>query len=377
MRLRISRPVSTALLALCVLIGCGGSSPPASGGEFLYVPDAASNNISAYSINVGTGALTPVPGSPFAADTQPGAAVVTPAGKYLFVGNAVSNNVSAYAINSSSGALTAVGGSPFAGPANISSVATASSGQFLYVAGRFSGSISAYSINSSSGALALISGSPFAAGAYAQSISVDPSGKFLYVTDNGFLRIYGFAINPTTGVLTPVAGSPFAVPPGVNPIAAAIDPLNRFLYVIDAANNLPTAPFNQILVYGINTTSGVLTAVTGSPFSSGTNEALAGVAAEPSGKFVYVTNYASVLSFAVNAAGTFTPGMGSPFNSSFSQVNAAVDPSGKYLYVINPYSASSISAYTINGTTGSLTPLPGSPFAAGNASSGIAIALTH
>ena len=73
-----------------------------------------SSNVSAYTINATTGALTPVPGSPFEAGLRPFSVVVDPTGKFAYVANYGSNNVSAYTINAATGALTPVPGSPFA-----------------------------------------------------------------------------------------------------------------------------------------------------------------------------------------------------------------------------------------------------------------------
>jgi 6-phosphogluconolactonase (cycloisomerase 2 family) len=42
-----------------------------STGEFVYVVNFNSNNVSAYTIDASTGALTPVVGSPFAAGQEP------------------------------------------------------------------------------------------------------------------------------------------------------------------------------------------------------------------------------------------------------------------------------------------------------------------
>jgi hypothetical protein len=42
----------------------------------------------------------------------------------------------------------------------------------------------------------------------------------------------------------------------------------------------------------------------------------------------------------------------------------AVDPTGKFVYLASEYS-NDVSGYTINPTTGALTAISGSPFAAG------------
>jgi 6-phosphogluconolactonase len=86
--------------------------------QFVYTANETSNNISAYRIGA-NGALTPVPGSPFAAGTQPQSVVVDPTARFLYVASlGVSaiisgNNISAYSIDAN-GALTPVPGSPFA-----------------------------------------------------------------------------------------------------------------------------------------------------------------------------------------------------------------------------------------------------------------------
>jgi DNA-binding beta-propeller fold protein YncE len=85
-------------------------------GEFVYVANTEriSDNVSAYSIGK-NGALTPVPGSPFATGSFPTSVAVDPRGEFVYVTNTGigGNNVSAYSIGKN-GTLTPVPGSPFA-----------------------------------------------------------------------------------------------------------------------------------------------------------------------------------------------------------------------------------------------------------------------
>jgi YVTN family beta-propeller protein len=83
-------------------------------GGFVYVINASSNNISAYSIDPVTGALTAVSGSPFATGLGPFSLEVDPSGKYAYVADSQSNSVSAFSIDAGTGALTPIAGSPFA-----------------------------------------------------------------------------------------------------------------------------------------------------------------------------------------------------------------------------------------------------------------------
>ncbi|MGC2405347.1 MAG: beta-propeller fold lactonase family protein, partial [Candidatus Cybelea sp.] len=84
-------------------------------GKFAYVSNHDSDNVSAYTINAGSGALTPVTGSPFAAGSYLWDVAIDPTDKFVYVTNdgTSSNNVSAYTVDATSGALTPVVGSPF------------------------------------------------------------------------------------------------------------------------------------------------------------------------------------------------------------------------------------------------------------------------
>jgi hypothetical protein len=111
----------------------------------------------------GTGALTPVPNSPFPAGTVPFALVwngsLLSPGNLLYAIDSSDGTISGYSINSTNGVLTPVSGFPFS-IAGLS-MATDSFGQYLYVASPIG--IQAFAINISSGALTPSTGSPFAA----------------------------------------------------------------------------------------------------------------------------------------------------------------------------------------------------------------------
>src|SRR5258706_7872210 len=84
-------------------------------GKFAYIANNSSNNVSGYTIDATTGALTAIPGSPgspFAAGTHPFSVAVDPTGKFAYVANDGSNNVSGYTIDAATGALTTIPGSP-------------------------------------------------------------------------------------------------------------------------------------------------------------------------------------------------------------------------------------------------------------------------
>jgi probable HAF family extracellular repeat protein len=103
------------------------------------------------------------------------------------------------------------------------------------------------------------------------------------------------------------------------------------------------------------------------------------LSAEQSHQFAYVANQnsATISGFLLHAnTGKLTPLEGSPFPTDSSGLSSiAVDPAGRFLYAANQYGGASknVTGFSIDGETGRLTALPGSPFNAGISPSGIAI----
>jgi 6-phosphogluconolactonase (cycloisomerase 2 family) len=75
-------------------------------GNYLYAANVASNSISAFRINQTTGALSALPGSPFATGRFPMSVATDDTGTFLFAANEGSANMSTYRINPDTGALT-------------------------------------------------------------------------------------------------------------------------------------------------------------------------------------------------------------------------------------------------------------------------------
>jgi YVTN family beta-propeller protein len=336
--------------------------------QFAYVANFGSNNVSGYTINPSTGALTAIAGSPFLAGSGPFSVAVDPSGKFAYVANNDSNNVSGYTINPSTGALAPMAGSPLPGfPAGAApiSVAVDPTGKFVYVANDGSNSVSGYMINPSTGALTPITGSPFPASVYPESVTVDPSGKFAYVANNGSNSVSGYTINPTTGALAPMAGSPLpGFPAGSGPVFVAVHPSGKFAYVANADSNTVSG-------YTIDSTTGALSAITGSPFAAGAFPR--SVAVDPSGKFAYVANFNSnnVSGYMIDSTtGALTAIASSPFPAGAFARSVAVGPGGKFAYVAN--FGGNVSGYTIDSTTGALSAMA-LPFPAGAGPASVAI----
>ena len=234
-------------------------------------------------------------------------------------------------------------------------------GKFAYVANFGSNDVAAYSIDATTGVLKKVKGSPFAAGTGPYSVAVEPSGKFAYVANLGSNNVSAYAIDANSGALTPVNGSPFEA--AHEPISLTVDPVGSFVYVANYGSN-------NVSAYTISATSGALTPIKGSPFAAGFNPL--SVAVHPSGKFAYVASYGSnsIYGFTIDAAsGALTPLPGSPFAEGYGpRRRRSLAPTGTFAFVSNAplKTFSAISAYTIDSTRGTLTPVAGSPFKDGN-----------
>src|SRR5712671_4619258 len=184
--------------------------------NYVYVNNqATSNTISAYSVSP-SGALTAVPGSPFLTGGQ-GATVncygldrivVSAPNNLLFVTNTLDLTISALQINPASGSLTAVAGSPFASGLSLDacqgmSLAATPDGKFLMASSN--GQIQTFAI-APAGALALVATTPNCCTPMV-SMKISPNGQFLATSNETSASI--FTVNTLTGALTSVLGSPF------------------------------------------------------------------------------------------------------------------------------------------------------------------------
>jgi 6-phosphogluconolactonase (cycloisomerase 2 family) len=215
--------------------------------------------------------------------------------------------------------------------------------------------------------------------------------------------VVGYSMNPTTGALRAIETVQL---PSTN-YGITVHPSEKVLYIPDGS---------EILAYTIGT-NGMLQPVTGSPFNlpggsalrflpngnfgytnSGaeysvntTTGALTQIgtatlgdipydaALAPSGDFLYIPNLGdgTISAFTVNqTTGALTAVTGSPFADGDIQPAAAVvSPNGKFLFVANfsTNNAGSISVFNIAATTGVLTPVTGSPFGGSGPANGITI----
>ena len=139
------------------------------------------------------------------------------------------------------------------------------SGKFLY-AGQGLPALPVYgfSIDQNNGALSPVAGSPFSLGV--AGVRTDFTGKFAVGLTGitGDNHLYVFAIDATTGALTAVNNSPFATTMST-PLNLRIHPSSHLFTAFGLDSN---SAFAAIEGFTIDPTTGALTALAGSPFTS-------------------------------------------------------------------------------------------------------------
>lgn len=205
------------------------------------------------------------------------------------------------------------------------------------------GTMDGYELSTTSGTLAAISG--YAAPAIPAS---DPSlgvvvaqKQFLYAAFSTTGQIYGWSVNSSTGALMAVSGSPYSASylglvgvSGYNQLDMIINPAGTLLFVADAIDD-------EIWVYQIGS-AGALTLVPGSsPFSTGTFQPW-NMTTDGQGKYLYVTSVTvdhqgtSVAAYSIGS-GSSAGTLAAVVGSPFSYPMWAVqgEPSGNYLIGIS------------------------------------------
>lgn len=231
--------------------------------------------------------------------------------------------------------------------------------------------ILAFSINSSGSLQPL----PAVTGP-ANSASVATAFSVLMFADQSSNSVYGDTVDEVTGALTALPGSPFSL--GIlngGPTSITVGPYGYFY---------ATEPSGSIVGYGTTSQVGVLGApLPNSPYAAGTAPAQMAFAAQnnsdPSAFFLYASDAGDpnggILSYYLDPAGALTPIPGSPFPTLPNAQPTAVlygafyqglgNPASSFLFV-SLTAAAKVAVFSIDTTSGTLTPAPGSPFAVGN-----------
>jgi len=249
---------------------------------FLYAAGSASlgtGMISAFKEN-SDGSLTLIGGQ----TGTMGSLELDPQGRFLF--DFVQNKIHVFP-RSPDGSLGAeVSGSPFAagtvyaysGPDDPNPcffdalnrvMAVDQAGRFLYSTCDANAEIDEFSI-SNAGQLTLIGTIPATPQGELSSLAISHDGSTLFGTQEELNQVVSFSIDRSSGKLSPAA----TISAGTRPNSAALDGSNHFLYVTNGSsnhshNNSKNGSDNMS-EYGV-TPAGMMTALSGSPITTGQN----------------------------------------------------------------------------------------------------------
>jgi 6-phosphogluconolactonase (cycloisomerase 2 family) len=337
-------------------------------GGFAYVTNGTDNTISPYLIDGDTGTLLPA-GSPVTTGTSPTAATVASAGSFFYVTNGGSNNVSGYGIDPNTGALTALVGSPFTigGLSAPTSIAATQSNvdSFLYVTNPGTsgpGSISAAAVDGA-GALTDVTGTPFPAGntpsgaVFAESFS--DGLEYLLEANTADNKLAAFAFTSTTpGAPTLPAFFPTIVT-GNAPTSVAT--MSIYPVGAEASNNMAyvaNSGDNTLSSYNVTNGTGDLYSVTPSiPTNETGLRAVTAAATDADCPcYVFASVQRGIAAFTADQNGILTPLTGTPFAAGAGPGPIAM-LNTQFVYVVNT-TDQTITGYVIQGTV-PLTAVPG------------------
>ncbi len=172
----------------------------------------------------------------------------------------------------------------------------------------------------------------------------------LYTANFDSNNISAFQIDTETGALGVIPGSPYSGD-GALKFFIAIDPIHPVLYTLDDSTIFAVDPSTGAL-----SSTGVVNNFIGAPEQ---------MVVHPSGNFVYACERSAVAGFSRNAAS----GALVPFSNPSVPVHPfpasamTIDPAGRFLFVMQVVDFASV--YAIDATTGALSEVSGSPFQTG------------
>jgi len=252
--------------------------------------------------------------------------------------------------------------SGFTGNATLTVQAAAA--RFAYVANGSGGTtnfgtISGYTVDVTGGTFTPLTGSPFKAFG-PQQILIHPSGDLMYFIDrDGFLRL--FDINSVDGSITDSGQAAVLASNPLNTNVGVIDPSGRFIYVISDTDKT---------IYGFSitqtadkapATNGALTAIpTMIAYTDATLSTPTWIMTDRSGKYVYVVNNGNntISEYSIDQSTGALAQLGNPPTAPAVALTGnmpffgTTDANG-HLFVANNGSPQSVSAFSIDTTSGS------------------------
>lgn len=255
-------------------------------GSYLYVLDKYSPNdkvadcqanattcvgtITAFAIDSNTGRLTLVTNSQtqvggvntYSFDVGQSPNMMKTAGGCLFTANTANNTITPYGFGANGQLTTQTTQSIVTGASAISSIN--GNGSYIFLTDPVQNRVFPFNVGAANCNLNIFTGGSLLQNDGATQPAntlIDNSGKYLYVLNQGTTNptsqsccsIAGYSLNTTTGTLTEITGSPYSV--GSAPVCAVEDTTNQYIYVSSHNDGVVTGKV-------IDSTTGRLTNLT-------------------------------------------------------------------------------------------------------------------
>ncbi|HTF68315.1 MAG TPA: beta-propeller fold lactonase family protein [Edaphobacter sp.] len=264
--------------------------------------------------------------------------------------NTTTGSIAGFTIGT--GTLTAVPNSSMAVSYQPLAAVVSPNNAFLYVS---SGSaIIVYTINSDGSLTAQSNGVVI----NVVSLDVSPDGKWLFGLDLLSGALDEFQIDSSSGGLSAMTPQPCQISNGATPLPqeVKVSPSGNFVFTaLGSAGDC---------IYSLNTATGATSFATFLSVSSSSSDN--GLAVDSTGSTLYIARAGTnggVAVYTIGGGGVITPIAGSPFAAGNRPFSVVLDKTGKYVYVANR-NDNTISGYSI-GANKALTALSGSPFTSG------------
>lgn len=257
-----------ALSAAGSPVDSGGINPFAAKldptGKFLYVANKNSpGTVAAFTVG-SNGTLTSVGTQD--AQGEPYLLMMDPKGRFVYATIGTGGLIMGWSINAGTGALSPVPNTPFTIPCEGRSGTVDFTGTFLVVADKDCDQVSVLKINQSTGELTPVTSVDTGVRPF-HVVEAASGGKFYMAVNNmEDADITVFQFDPTSGSLTP-AGSDFVVNNFTHPHYMAVDTAGKFGYIVDWGS--PCCTTNATITGVTVDASGNLTQISGSPFTTG------------------------------------------------------------------------------------------------------------
>jgi len=313
-----------------------------------------------FSLNIASGALTPV-GGRVRSKPNPAFLAFAPDASFLVAANAGDDvdgfgagAVSAFRVDRVTGALSFVNrvSSTGARPAHV---VVDQTGKFVLVANYNGGNIAVLPVAANGTLSNAVERADHGVGAQSHEVVLDPSNRFLFVPNKGRSDVSQYRFDSVSGKITPNEPAALALAQGAGSRHLAFHPSGAFAYLINEGDDTVTA-----LAFDAQrgTLSQLQTLSTLPEGVDGASNTGAEIQVSPSGRFVYGSNrgHDSIVIYAVDAATGRLSLLGHQSTGGSTPRSFQIEPSGRLLLVANQRS-NEVVTFRVDPQTGLLTEL--------------------